>query len=285
MPPIARIAGLLLIGASPAAVAAQALAPHEAAYGSAGTRVTTAGSSWQKEPHGLNYAATAPEFEPVVPAVLHDPLAPADSRTQSAGDRASPQPVEPPADDRPAVEIPLPLPSPGAASTPPTPSRTTKKSAATRFGRLPSLITTGGSLAVVLGLFFVLAWVIRHSMPGGTALLPKEAVEVLGRAPLAARQQVQLLRCGNKLILVSVTPTGATTLTEITEPKEVDRLAGLCRQVQPGSSTAAFRQVFQQFTRDHTAPELLEPNQHVEMPLSRTGILGTQAGALESNDV
>ena len=61
-------------------------------------------------------------------------------------------------------------------------------------------------------------------------LLPTEVVEVLGRAPLAGRQQMHLLRCGNKLLLVSVTPTGAETLTEVTDPVEVDRLSGLCRQ-------------------------------------------------------
>ena len=54
-----------------------------------------------------------------------------------------------------------------------------------------------------------------------------------GRAPLAGRQHVHLLRCGSKLLLVSVTPGGAETLTEVTDPAEVDRLAGLCRQAHP----------------------------------------------------
>jgi hypothetical protein len=58
---------------------------------------------------------------------------------------------------------------------------------------------------------------------------------------------VYLLRCGQKLLLVSLTPAGAETLTEVTDPQEVDRLAGLCRQAHPQSATAAFRQVFQQF--------------------------------------
>jgi flagellar biogenesis protein FliO len=112
---------------------------------------------------------------------------------------------------------------------------------------LPSLATTAGSLAVVLGLFFALVWMMRRASPKGSVLLPGEVVEVLGRAPLAGRQQMHLLRCGNKLLLVSVTPAGAETLTEVTDPLEVDRLAGLCRQAHPQSATAAFRQVFQQF--------------------------------------
>ena len=108
------------------------------------------------------------------------------------------------------------------------------------------MITVGGSLAIVLGLFFIVAWAMRKTAPRGSLLLPKEVFEILGRAPLGARQQVQLLRCGNKLLLVSITPNGTETLTEVTDPLEVDRIAGICQQAHPKSATTAFRQVFQQ---------------------------------------
>ena len=98
----------------------------------------------------------------------------------------------------------------------------------------------------MLGLFLLVAWGIKRAMPGSSGLLPREVVEVLGRASLGARQHVHLIRCGSKLLLVSATPGGMETLTEIAEPDEVQRLAALCRQTQPGSTTAAFRQVFQQ---------------------------------------
>jgi hypothetical protein len=58
---------------------------------------------------------------------------------------------------------------------------------------------------------------------------------------------MQLIRCGHKLLLVCISAAGAETLTEITDPQEVDRLAGLCRQAHPHSATASFQQVFQQF--------------------------------------
>jgi flagellar biogenesis protein FliO len=109
------------------------------------------------------------------------------------------------------------------------------------------LLTIGSSLAVVLGLFFLFAWTMRRGSPGGSAVLPGEVVEVLGRAPLTHRQQLHLLRCGRKLVLVNVCAEGVETLTEITEPEEVDRLLGLCRQSHPQSASATFRQVFQQF--------------------------------------
>jgi flagellar biogenesis protein FliO len=107
------------------------------------------------------------------------------------------------------------------------------------------------SLAVVLGLFLLFAWTMRRSRPRGSGLLPGDVFEVLGRATLGGRQNVHLLRCGSKLLLVSVTPTGAETLTEVTDPVEVDRLAGLCRQSQPSSASAAFRQVLHQFAPRH----------------------------------
>lgn len=117
-------------------------------------------------------------------------------------------------------------------------------------GTASTLFTGLASLAVVLGLFFVVAWALRRGLPRGAALLPSDVVEVLGRTPLAARQFAHLVRCGNKLVLIHLAPGSARTLTEITDPVEVDRLSGICRQAHPRSATASFRQVFQQFSRE-----------------------------------
>ena len=107
--------------------------------------------------------------------------------------------------------------------------------------------TVASSLALVLGLFFIVAWVMRRNTTGPSMLLPSTVLEVLGRAPLASRQQIHLIRLGNKLILVSATPAGVEPLGEVTEADEVQRLVALCRQASPNSATAAFRQVFAQF--------------------------------------
>jgi flagellar protein FliO/FliZ len=136
------------------------------------------------------------------------------------------------------------------------------KSATGKGSPLSAMITVGGSLAIVLGLFFIVAWAMRKTGPRGSLMLPKEVFDILGRAPLGARQQVQLLRCGSKLLLVSITPSGTETLTEVTDPLEVDRIAGICQQAHPKSATMAFRQVFQQMApKSVAATELdnLEP--------------------------
>src|SRR6185369_13573465 len=108
-----------------------------------------------------------------------------------------------------------------------------------------SWLTIFGSLVLVLAVFLGVSWVIKRSMPAGSQTLPNNVVEVLGRTSLGVRQHAHLIRCGNKLLLVSLFPSGAETLTEITDPLEVDRLVGLCQSARPDSETNSFRQVFQ----------------------------------------
>jgi flagellar biogenesis protein FliO len=110
-------------------------------------------------------------------------------------------------------------------------------------------IITG--LAIVGGAFLIFAWALRRSgRTAGRGTLPADVVSVIGRVPLAARQFAELLRVGNKLVLVSLTPSGAQTLSEITDPAEVDRLLGLCQQNNPHSTTKAFEQVFRQLSTE-----------------------------------
>jgi flagellar biogenesis protein FliO len=110
--------------------------------------------------------------------------------------------------------------------------------------------TVVGGLAIVLGLFIVLAWCSKRFAPAGAAALPKEAIELLGRTPLTTSQQMQLVRVGNKLLVVAVSTTGAETLTEITDPTEVERLATLCRRGQPASASTSFSQVLGQIASE-----------------------------------
>lgn len=117
---------------------------------------------------------------------------------------------------------------------------------------MPQVRTVVASLAVVLALFFGVAWVMKKNLPKSAGLLPADVVQVLGRTPLAGRQFVHLVRCGSKLLLVNVTPGGAETLTEITDPAEIDRIVGRCAQGGRHSSTASFQEVFQQMGRERS---------------------------------
>jgi flagellar biogenesis protein FliO len=121
-----------------------------------------------------------------------------------------------------------------------------------------ALTTVGGSLAIVLGLFLVIAWCARSFTPAGTQNLPKEAVELLGRTSLTARQQAHLIRIGNKLLLVAISAAGSETLTEITDAAEVESLTGLCRRGKANSSSLAFQKALAQIEKEPVQPGFLE---------------------------
>ena len=116
--------------------------------------------------------------------------------------------------------------------------------------RIESLGTAGAGLAIVVGLFLLCALLMRRSGPKPTSPLPKEAVAVLGRVPLAASHFAHLLQFGNKLVLVSVGPDSVTSLSEVTDPNEVNRLLGLCTRNHKQSTTAEFHQVLEELASE-----------------------------------
>lgn len=116
-----------------------------------------------------------------------------------------------------------------------------------------SISTVITSLAVVLGLFALLVWFARQRGSRGCSALPVDAVDTLGRVPLNKNQEMHLVRIGNKLLLLAVTPTSAETLTEITDPQEITRLSQICQQSHAGGLSASFRQVLSQLNNEPAA--------------------------------
>lgn len=113
-----------------------------------------------------------------------------------------------------------------------------------------TLTATGGGLAVCIGLIVVALCVVRSFLPKSSRPLPRDVVEVLGRTTLGGRRTAQLVRVGAKLVLVSTTPDGAETLTEITDPDEVARLVALCEAARGSGAEATFQQLFQQMAAE-----------------------------------
>ncbi|MCY2980328.1 MAG: flagellar biosynthetic protein FliO [Planctomycetota bacterium] len=99
------------------------------------------------------------------------------------------------------------------------------------------------SLAIVISLFLFIVWLFRKSQPNTFQKLPTGVLQVLGSTVMAPRQQVYVVRFGNKMLLVSHQPGQTQTLGEITDADEVHRLAGLCESNQPTSVTHSFRDV------------------------------------------
>lgn len=132
--------------------------------------------------------------------------------------------------------------------SPPSPSSSEVK---TQSGSsLQMLLSIGSSLMMVIGLFLGSVWLYRKSIGSSKAGgLPKNVVQILGRTPVATRQQLVLLRFGPKLVLLSMVQGETRAISEISDPLEVDRLAGLCEGSQPGSVSSSFREILTQGVR------------------------------------
>ena len=83
------------------------------------------------------------------------------------------------------------------------------------------------SIGVVTILFMVLILILKKCSPKERELAP-EVFEILGKARFMHRQQICLMRCGQKLFLVSVSQNGVDRIGEIDDPAEVDRLTRRC---------------------------------------------------------
>ena len=122
---------------------------------------------------------------------------------------------------------------------------------------LTPVFSVAGSLLIVVAAFFLLALLFRKVAPQGSRPLPREAFECLGRHFLSQKQQLQVLRLGNRIVLVSVMAEGITTLAEISDPDEVVSFLGHFRRLDSNSATEIFRKTVANISDD----ELSQPHQ------------------------
>lgn len=164
--------------------------------------------------------------------------------------------------------------APGTTAIPLTPrgERPAITAAGTRapISGQPAVTSVVGALSAVIGIFILVAWCSRKYLPKAAGPLPGEVIESLGWAPLAGKQQVQLLRLGKKLILVSLSPAGAEPLAEVTDEAEVERIATICRKERPNSISATFRNVLSQLEQE-PASGFVENDLAQRLAARRTG--------------
>jgi flagellar protein FliO/FliZ len=92
------------------------------------------------------------------------------------------------------------------------------------------LAQTLGALAIVVGLIFVASWLLRRA-GGRQTRGGQDAMEILVRKSISARQQLLLVRLGQRLVLVGSSAGALSTLCEITDQGEV---ASMLESVQAG---------------------------------------------------
>lgn len=161
------------------------------------------------------------------------------------------------ADERPVVaprRNPVPRSIEPAAAVEPAPRRISKSpsgkvdeaSSEPRPRSTSSPWAVGGPLVLLLVVVLAGATLWKRHGPGVTPGLPRDAVDVLGRRPLDPRTTLWLVRLGSKILVLGVSPAGVENLTEVSDPVEVDLLAGMCKRPAAGESYVdTFRTLFQ----------------------------------------
>ena len=110
---------------------------------------------------------------------------------------------------------------PAAAATPVAPATPamTAASSAMSTGIGGQLVQLMLGLLLVVGLIFVLAWLMRRVQRAGPA--GNQVIELLGSRALGPRDRLVLVQVGNEQILLGVTPGRITPLHVMNEPVHV----------------------------------------------------------------
>ncbi|WP_220498282.1 FliO/MopB family protein [Rhodopirellula sp. JC639] len=93
------------------------------------------------------------------------------------------------------------------------------------------LVTTVSSLLVVLAVFGGLVWISRRYGSSRTfqGALPEDVLRTLGSSAIDAKTRVTFVKVGARILVIGQTASGdPQTLSEITDPEEVERLTNRC---------------------------------------------------------
>lgn len=140
----------------------------------------------------------------------------------SASTRAQEDFAGTPASDKSGIR----LPPRHNTSDAPTASRS-KKSTSTG-----GVWTTAISLAVIVGCLSLAGYWLKPYL-GAPRGLSIDALELLGRRVIEPKVAIHLVRCGRRILVLSLSPEGARTLSEITDPDEVQQLIDACHRQPP----------------------------------------------------
>ncbi|MEF9674302.1 flagellar biosynthetic protein FliO [Pseudomonas sp. MWU13-2100] len=85
-------------------------------------------------------------------------------------------------------------------------------------GQLTQLVL---GLLLVLGIIFVLAWLLRRMQQVGPGAKGRQVIELIGSRALGPRDRLVLVQVGNEQILLGLTPGTITPLHVLKEPVQV----------------------------------------------------------------
>lgn len=172
------------------------------------------------------------EFQPVAPQAGDGSAAEASSENARRSDR-TPRTITPPGEE---AGRPLSRPE-GAAPS------------------LGAFWSTLGALGIVVVLILGLARVWKKHGPMAGIGGEQGTIELIGRRVIGPRQTIFLVRLGSRVLVIGASPEGLRTLAEVTDPVEVDYLAGFSREPDAENGwTQTFRSLFRKRS-SHSAGE------------------------------
>lgn len=95
--------------------------------------------------------------------------------------------------------------------------------------------TVTAALVVVVVLILLAAKVLQKRGMLAPGELSREAVHVLGRKVIDYRNTIHLVQCGSRVLVLGSSQSGLVSLSEITEPAEVEALVEQCHAREPTS--------------------------------------------------
>jgi len=110
------------------------------------------------------------------------------------------------------------------------------------------VLSTLAALGVVLVIVFGIRWLLRRGGVVSTSMPQGSVVEVLSRTTVAPRSHVVLMRVGQRILVVSDSPSGMRTLASVHEAEEVAELLGTIDASRPASMTHSFGSVMKKLS-------------------------------------
>jgi flagellar protein FliO/FliZ len=113
------------------------------------------------------------------------------------------------------------------------------------------ILQTITALGVVIGLILLLRWAYAKLTGQVAATSSSPVMEVLSRTTLAPRNQVLLVRLGQRILVVGDSPAGLRTLANVDDAEEVASLLAAVSAAKPNSITGGFSQLLSRFNGDY----------------------------------
>lgn len=130
------------------------------------------------------------------------------------------------------------------------------------------------SLAAVLGLVVAGAWAFKRFAPRTAGMFGSGTLKVLARTYLGPKQMVSLVSVPGRLLVVGSTQQSVSTLAEITDPAEMERVLTVFERNSPKSASKAFKNIMATVTgregaKNETEEELVRTVENVSESVAR----------------